>query len=238
MKYYYLIILLSFYCGIFSQNNENKNHKLIDSLLNSVEAFEDHYEKIKVLTSNAGRMRYTPITKSLIDKAIHISQEQNNAKLLANSYYSLGNYYFFNSQLDSAEIYIDKSIGYVNDETMPFLRATNLMTKSGITRKKGNIPQALAIMLQAKEAMDKIDTTTLKEEQIRKYKGENLVLNNALANYYNQMEEAEKAIEYYDGAYKSALSLDSKVNAGIILSNKGELFLNLGKPIEAFKIIY
>lgn len=119
---------------------------------------------------------------------------------------------------------------------MPFLRATNLMTKSGITRKKGNIPQVLAIMLQAKEAMDKIDTTTLKAEQVRKYKGENLVLNNALANYYNQMEEAEKAIEYYNGAYKSALSLDSKVNAGIILSNKGELFLNLGKPIEALKL--
>ncbi|MFC0603791.1 tetratricopeptide repeat-containing sensor histidine kinase [Winogradskyella pulchriflava] len=236
MKYYYFVILLCFSCAITSQNNVDKSQKLIDSLLNSVDTVEDYYEKIKVLTSNAGRMRYTPITRPLIDKAVQISQLQNNDKLLANSYYSLGNYFFFNSKIDSAEIYIDKSLSYVNDETMPFLRATNLMTKSGITRKKGNIPQALAIMLRAKEAMDKIDTLTLEAEQIRKYKGESLVLNNALANYYNQMEEVDKAIEYYDGAYKSALSLDSKVNAGIILSNKGELLLDQGKNTEALEL--
>lgn len=224
------------FCCIFNfskAQNSNNQQRIIDSLTSVVDTFENQYEKIKVLTSNAGRMRYTPMTRPLIEKAIEISEEQNDNKLLANSYYSLGNYFFFNSKIDSAEIYIDKSLSYVDDKTMPFLRATNLMTKSGITRKKGNIPQALAIMLEAKQAIEKIDTTKLEVEQMRKYRGESLVLNNALANYYNQMEEVDKAIEYYDGAYKSALSLDSKINAGVIISNKGELLLGQGKYDEA-----
>ncbi|GAB4154849.1 MAG: hypothetical protein Tsb0033_03390 [Winogradskyella sp.] len=236
MKFYYLIVSLLFSYLISSQNITDKNQKIVDSLITVVDTYSDQYEKIKTLTSTAGRMRYSPITRRLINKAIAISEKQQNDKLLANSYYSLGNYFFFNSQVDSAEIFIDKSLGYVNDQTMPFLRATNLMTKSGLTRKKGNIPQALAIMLQAKQAIDRIDTTTLNNDQIRKYKGENLVLNNSLANYYNQMEDVDKAIEYYDKAYNSAISLDSKANAGIILTNKGDLLLDQGKHNEALEL--
>lgn len=233
---YYLIISLFFSCLISSQNTEDKNQKIVDSLLSVVETYDDNYEKIKILTSTAGRMRYSPITRRLIDRAIQISEKQQTDKLLANSYYSLGNYFFFNSQVDSAEIFIDKSLGYVNDKTMPFLRATNLMTKSALTRKKGNIPQALAIMLKAKQAMAKIDTTTLDNEQIKKYKGENLVLNNSLANYYNQMEDVDKSIEYYDKAYNAAISLGSRANAGIILTNKGDLLLDQGKNKEALQL--
>lgn len=236
MKYYYIIISLFFSCLISSQNAVDKNQKIVDSLIAVVDTYSDQYEKIKTLTSNAGRMRYSPLTRRLINKAIKISEKKKNDKLLANSYYSLGNYFFFNSKIDSAEIFIDKSLGYVNDQTMPFLRATNLMTKSGITRKRGNIPQALAVMLQAKQAMDKIDTTTLNNDQIRKYKGENLVLNNSLANYYNQMEDVDKAIEYYDKAFNAAISLDSKANAGIILTNKGDLLLDQGKNKEALDL--
>eukprot|EP01093_Parvamoeba_rugata_P005043 TRINITY_DN17202_c0_g1_i1.p1 TRINITY_DN17202_c0_g1~~TRINITY_DN17202_c0_g1_i1.p1 ORF type:complete len:108 (-),score=22.53 TRINITY_DN17202_c0_g1_i1:142-465(-) len=107
---------------------------------------------------------------------------------------------------------------------MPFLRASNLMTKSGIYRKQGNIPLALATMLNSKRALDKIDTLKLDKTQRRKFKGESSVLNNSLANYYNQMEEFDKASIYYENAYKASLSLDSYVNAGIIISNEGECY--------------
>jgi two-component sensor histidine kinase len=138
--------------------------------------------------------------------------------------------------LDSAEVYLDKSMSYVNDKTMPFLRASNLMTKSGIYRKQGNIPLAIATMLNSKRALDKIDTLKLNAEQIYKFKGESLVLNNSLANYYNQMEEFDTALDYYDSAYEAALSLGSFVNAGVIISNKGELYLNQGQYAEALNL--
>jgi two-component sensor histidine kinase len=235
LSFRFLIFLLCFY-GYSQSQVDSKKQLLIDSLVRVVDTYDDSYQKIKVLTSNAGRMRYTPETRLLINKAISISLTENKNKLLANSYYSLGNYFFFNSQLDSAKVYTDKSISYVDDKTMPFLRATNLMTQSGIFRKKGNISQAIASMLNAQVAIDKIDTISLDDEQKRKFKGESLVLNNSLANYYNQMEEFDKSSTYYDKAYKAALSLGSYVNAGIIISNHGELLLNQGKHIEALNL--
>lgn len=234
MKYTYFIFLLSFLSFLPAQNNLDKQ-KVIDSLISTVDTYTDNYEKIRVLTSNAGQFRYSKDSRALIDKAISISKTNNDAKLFANSYYSLGNFFYYNSQLDSAEIYLDKSISYINDETMPFLRASNLMTKSGIYRKQGNIPLALATMLNSKRALDKIDTLKLDKTQRRKFKGESSVLNNSLANYYNQMEEFDKASIYYENAYKASLSLDSYVNAGIIISNEGEMLLNQGRLQEALK---
>jgi len=227
--------LFCFSSAIHAQNTTEKQ-STIDSLISIVDTYNDHFEKIRVLTSNAGQFRYSKDSRVLIDKAIKISKAQKDAKLYANSYYSLGNFFYYNSQLDSAEVYLDKSISYINDETMPFLRASNLMTKSAIYRKHGNIPLALATMLNSKRALDKIDTLKLDESQRHKFKGESSVLNNALANYYNQMEEFDKASEYYEKAYKASLSLASYVNAGIIISNKGELLLNQGKYDEAIEL--
>jgi two-component sensor histidine kinase len=232
LKYSYFIFLLCFLSFLPAQNNSDKQ-KVIDSLISTVDTYTDNYEKIRVLTSNAGQFRYSKDSRALIDKAISISKTNNDAKLFANSYYSLGNFFYYNSQLDSAEIYLDKSISYVNDETMPFLRASNLMTKSAIYRKHGNIPLALATMLNSKRALDKIDTLKLDKNQRRKFKGESSVLNNSLANYYNQMEEFDKASIYYENAYKASLSLDSYVNAGIIISNEGEMLLNQGRLQKA-----
>ena len=112
----------------------------------------------------------------------------------------------------------------------------NLMTKSGIYQRRGNISQAIASMLNAQTALDHIDTLALDDIQKRKYKGEGLVLNNSLANFYNQLEEFDKASGYYKKAYKSAISIGSFANAGIIMSNKGEMLLNQQKPTEALQL--
>lgn len=235
LKYYFFILLFCFSAVIHTQNKTDKQI-IIDSLISIVDTYNDNFEKIRVLTSNAGQFRYSKDSRVLIDKAIKISKTYEGEKLYANSYYSLGNYFFYNNELDSAEVYLNKSISYVKDETMPFLRASNLMTKSGIYRKKGNIPLALATMLNSKRALDKIDTLTLDEKQRRKFKGESSVLNNSLANYYNQMEEFDKASDYYAKAYQASLALKSYVNAGIIISNRGELLLNQGQYSKALKL--
>ncbi|MGS2727441.1 histidine kinase dimerization/phosphoacceptor domain -containing protein [Psychroserpens sp. BH13MA-6] len=235
MKYLYFGLVI-FSLSLQAQTSANSQIVVIDSLLASVDSMEDNFEKIRTLTSNAGRFRYSKESRVLIDKAIAISETYQDPKLFANSYYSLGNYFFYNSELDSAEIYLDRSLSYVNDQTMPFLRASNLMTKSGVYRKRGNIALALATMLNSKRALDNIDTLKLDEEQRYKFKGESLVLNNSLANYYNQMEEFDKALDYYNNAYESAMALKSYVNAGIIISNKGELLLNRGQFQEALTL--
>ncbi|NRD18950.1 tetratricopeptide repeat protein [Winogradskyella eckloniae] len=232
MKFYSLFFLLCFSTLVYAQYSTDKQ-KIIDSLVNIVDTYDDDFEKIRVLTSNAGKLRYSKDTRVLIDKAIEISKANNDNKQFANSYYSLGNYFYYNSQLDSSDYYLDKSITHINDATMPFLRATSLMTKSGIYKKQGNIPLALATALNSKKALDKIDTLNLDESQRRKFNGESCVLNNLLANFYNQMKEFDKASIYYDNAYQGAIALKSYVNAGIIISNKGEMLLNQGDNQKA-----
>ncbi len=238
MRHLTIALFLFLFCVKFGFTQQADQRKIIiDSILLHVNTIEDNHEKIMLLISNAGKMRYTSDTRQLIDRAITIAKKKDEAKLYANSYYALGNYYYFNSQLDSSEIYLDKSLKYVDDKTMPFLRATNLMTKSGVYRKRGNIGQAIANMLNAKTALEHIDTLRLDDIQIRKYKGENLVLNNALANFYNQLEEFDKASSYYEKAYDGALSIGSFANAGIIMSNNGEMLLNQNKPAEALELL-
>ncbi|WP_147678476.1 tetratricopeptide repeat protein [Algibacter pacificus] len=85
--------------------------------------------------------------------------------------------------------------------------------------------------------LQKIDPSEFTEEKKRSYKGQDLVLNNSLANFYNQMDDYEEAIFYYDEAYKVALNMSATVNAGVIISNKGDLLLNFNKTPEAIKAL-
>jgi len=195
-------------------------------------------EAIKILTSNAGQNRYIKSTKKLIDNAIAISKERDDAEMFANSYYSLGNYYFFNAQLDSANIYLDKSLTYVPEGKLPFVRSGILATKGGISSQKDAVSQSIVYTMQAREILDKIDTTALTEAEKKKQKGQNFVLANSLANLYNKTEDYETSLVYYNIANEAALAMGDVRAAGVITSNKGNLLLKMSREedaLEAFK---
>ncbi|WCO01400.1 tetratricopeptide repeat-containing sensor histidine kinase [Psychroserpens ponticola] len=228
-----LIFTLSFSLFLFSQQETNKLNKAADSIIQNLDKLQTNQERISNLTGFAGKYRYVTDTKKLLDKALEISTDLNQKEFLAQSYYSLGNYYYFNSELDSALIYNEKANDYLKDGDFHFLQAKILNSKGTIYRKKGNVVLAISTMLESKNLMDKIDTLTFTEAEKYQFKGQNLVLNNSLANFYNQMEDYEKAFIYYDNAYEAALKLNAIVNAGVIISNKGESFLNSGHINEA-----
>ncbi|HLV14367.1 MAG TPA: histidine kinase dimerization/phosphoacceptor domain -containing protein [Xanthomarina sp.] len=221
--------------SVKAQNKTDIINESIDSIIQTAKNLPVE-DKIKLLNSKAGEYRYIKSTRKLLNKAINISKESNDNKLLAISYYSLGNYYFYNTRLDSAMIYFNKSSDFLKDIDLPSLKASILISKGGIYRKNGNASLAISTLLESKKILDKIDTLSLDQEQREKNKGQNLVLNNTLANYYNQMEEYDKALNYYDLAFKSALQLGSKINAGIIIANKGDLLLKLGEFEEALNL--
>ncbi|MEZ4803356.1 MAG: histidine kinase dimerization/phosphoacceptor domain -containing protein [Gelidibacter sp.] len=230
-----LLFLFSFIPSV-AQDDLNSVNRSVDSILQTIDKYPNDAERVKILNSKAGEFRYTKKTLELLNKSIAISKKTKNARLLADSYYSLGNYYYYNTRLDSAMANFDKSSDYLDTSEFPFLEATVLISKAGIYRKNGNMPLAISTMLKSKNILDKIDTLTLTEDERNKYKGQNLVLNNSLANYYNQMEEYDKALTFYDLSYESALQLGSKINAGIIISNKGDLLLKMGKLEEALAL--
>ncbi len=210
----------------------------MDSILQVVDRMEKDMSAIKILTSNSGQNRYIKPTKKLIDNAITISKERDDAEMLANSYYSLGNYYFFNAQLDSASIYLNKSLTYIPKDKFPFVRSGILATKGGIASQKDAVSQSIVYTMQAREILDKIDTTALSEAEKTKQKGQNFVLANSLANLYNKIEDFETSLVYYNIANEAALAMGDTRAAGVITSNKGNLLLKMSREkdaLEAFK---
>ncbi|MCI2228688.1 ATP-binding protein [Polaribacter sp. MSW13] len=233
-------LFIFFFCipsFIFSQENTNKLHSKIDSIIQNLAHLESHEARVHNLVESARKYGYVSDTKRLFDKAIEIAKQTEEKRLLIQSYYSLGNYYYFNSKLDSALLYNEKAYEKLQNDDFPFLKAKVLNYKGSIYAKQGNIIAGISMMLKSKDVLQKIDTTSFTEEKKYSYKGQDLVLNNSLANFYNQMDDYEDALFYYDEAYKTALSMGASVNAGVILSNKGDLLLNFNKIPEAIKAL-
>ncbi len=219
------------------QNEGPATQKFVDSIIRSLDTVQDNFEKVKLLTSNAGLKRYTPITKQLIEKSIEISKIVNEPRHAAHSYYSMGNYYYFNAKIDSCLSYMDKAYEYVQDIEDPMLESSILATKGGAYSKLGAVILSISTSIEAKDIMEKIDTLALDNKEQYKLKGQTLVLNNSLANLYNKIEDYDQALIYYDEAYSSAMKLGSKPNASIILNNKGNLLVKMERYEEAMTVL-
>ncbi len=236
MKLITYLLFFLFSVSILSQN-KSINKKQIDSLLQLVERTPLKADQVSMLSGFSGKYRYVKNTRVLINKAIEISEETKDNEMLAKAYYSLSNFHYYNLQLDSSLVSIEKANNFISAKNDPLLKSSILNTLGGIYKKKGDVDLAISILLESKTILDKIDTLSLSEKERYKYKGQNLVANNSLANFYNKMEEYETALPYYDNAYDNALKLGSLINAGAILSNKGDLLLKMGEYEEALSII-
>jgi len=242
LKYFSFFILLYLIsgnlCAYGQITNVDKkyNESYIDSIIsNIIESKTSDSLKVKRLNSFAARQRYHKLTIRYIDEAKKIAK--NDPVSLSDTYCALGNYYFFNSKIDSAEFYLNKANKLLSGQKAPFLKASILNSLSGIYRKHGNISLAIATLLESKSVLEKVDTLRLKPDLRKMLKGKKIVSNNSLANFYNQMKDYEKALSHYDAAYKSALSLQTPANAGVILSNKGNVLLNVGKYKRAYEVL-
>ncbi|WP_115122935.1 tetratricopeptide repeat-containing sensor histidine kinase [Marinirhabdus gelatinilytica] len=235
----YIFCTCLFLCNALTALGQRKpvNQRNVDSILQLVGTMDKDLQAIKLLTSQAGKNRYAAPTKRLIDNAVKISEEVNSPEMLANSYYSLGNFHFFNSQLDSASTYLNKSASFIEGKEFPFLRSGISATRGGIAKKQDAISQSIVYTMRAKEILDKIDTTTLTPELKKKRKGQNLVLSNSLANLYNKTEDYETSLIYYNLANEAALSMNDTYGAGVITSNKGNLLLKMGRHQDALEAL-
>ncbi|PHS62914.1 MAG: hypothetical protein COB12_10040 [Flavobacterium sp.] len=216
------------------------NNLAIDSIIKALDTITNPSEKINFLITSSVKNRYSEKTISFLNKALSISEKLDLKNQYASIYYSLGNYYYYNSKLDSSSVYLNKAEEFATFDANPFLVASILSTRSGICKRKGDVSSAIAALLNAKESIDKIDTTQLKKKEIYTYTGKNLVINNSLANLYNQIEDHQAALLYYDLAYQAVSSLESKktkISAGSILSNRGDLLIKMKRFNDAFNIL-
>jgi len=237
LNYKFIGVLLIFFIQIgIAQEKPLEVDKEVDAIVKNIDTIKTEYEKTYRLTGLAGKYKYAKRSRKFINKAIAIAKQSNNPELLAVSHYSLGNYFYFNLQLDSSSVALVKAKEYIKEEKLPLVYASILTTESGIYKKKGDVKRSIVIKLEARSILEKVDTLTLSAGDKYKHKGKSLVLDNSLANLYNQMEDYAMALQYYDAAFQSAMKIGAKINAGAILSNKGDMLLNMGSYTEALKM--
>ncbi len=230
----YFFLLLSWIT--FSQTGE-LSPKVVDSILKTIDDIPSHYEKVMLLSGFAGKYNYQHNTLGFIKKIKSIGNDSDKENIKAVSYYTLANYYLYNSKPDSAYIEIKKANDLVSKEKDPVLKSSILTTLGGYYKSKGSLTKAITMFLEAKNILDNINTEAYSKEEGFKLKGKILVLNNSLANIYNQLEEYDSAIKYYDLAFQSTEELGSLVFGAIILSNKGDLLLKTGNYQEALQTL-
>jgi len=212
--------------------------KAIDSIISVIVSTQQNDStKAKKLTNEAARNRYNIHTKEFIKEAENIANKQSKILPKVDVYLAWGNYYFYNSALEKAEESLQHASTMMLGQNSPLLQATIQFSLSGIYRKKGNIPLAISTLLQSKAILDQVKITSLDTLEKKRLITRQIVLFNTLANFYNQMGEFDKAETFYDDAFDKAIKLKSQTNAGAILSNKGNLLINIGKYEEALQVL-
>jgi len=235
-----LIFLIANGTNSFCQSkiNKNFNQQSIDSITKSILILnEPDSIKISKLNRIVSENRFDKFTLGAIKKSIKIASSTKNSILIADEYRILGNYYYYNSNLDSAEYYLKKSKNLILHKNVPFINSAILNSLGGVYRKKGDITKAIKMVLESKSILETMDTLALSKKLKRKLLSQQLILYNTLANFYNQMGDFPKAIENYNKAYQISLRLKATKYAGVILSNKGDLLLSMGKFQEALDVL-
>lgn len=226
------ILILSIWLFPSISAGQNKFDPVLDSILG---AEISNSNKVDSLIKLAAANRYTKDTRKLINNALHISKNDRDHDMLANTYYALGNYHFFGGQNDSSLTALDHADEYVNTEDK-MLKASILSTRGGIYSRSGDVLLAIETQLEAKELLEGMEIITLDSTQNVRRKGKLMVLNNSLANLYLNTEDYELALKTYDETFDLAQRLNNLPNSSIILSNKGELLYRMGRNMEALKV--
>ncbi len=193
--------------------------------------------RIIKLTNIAGKNRYNKNSLSLIKTADSIGQKLSNHFLKAHIYYAFGNYYFYNGDLDLSESYLQKAGQLIEATQHPLLRSDIYISQGAVYRKKGKIPEAIDILLQAEKILHAVKTNQTDRQQQETLQSKKIILYNTLANFYNQINDFKQSLSYYDLALQKAMTLNNKRNIGVILSNKADLLLKYNHYQQALEIL-
>lgn len=227
------LVALLFSCFLFSQ--DSKHDKLLDSLFRDANAKATEKEKVESLTGNAGKYGYDNFTKQLIDKSIEISEKSNSPISKANSYYSLGVYYLFRSEIDTSKVLLSRSLKLIETNLDPTLKAEILTSFAEVYRQEGNYDEGISTLFKAKELFKSIRKGELSEEEKKDIDNKENVVNNSFATLYKELGDFESSLHYYKLSYHIAIKSNNLTTAGAILSNKGVLLSEMGNYQEALE---
>ncbi len=231
LSHVFLFVLLSFSAVAQKAQLEME----IDSVLNQ------EYENDSIRTASYMRFvaerRYSQPSKKLINEAFAIANRIDNDALLAICYMHYGNYFIFNSQLDSAEFFLEEGMKIPILKKRPFVEISFFTAKGGINNRKGAYDKAIEYYLSASDILDRYDEKELEKDspKYRRFHGQSGSIRNALANLYQDIGEYDLALTNYELSANHFKQFGGVYEAGVILANKGALLLKMNKLDEALE---
>src|SRR5690625_793311 len=219
-------ILICVYSGsIYSQTSISEEIEQI--LTNNTMLESDSLKVVNLLSLSGQKFRYHSQSRPLLDKAGQIANRSGDDISLINYWYSMGNFFYFNSDLDSSKYYLDKALSVESVKNIPLLYSQILATQSGLQKINGQMSLALQTKLYAKEILIKLDTVDLDQSARIMRKGQISILDNSIGALYHPLKDFDQAIRYYTEAYELLLELDDHTSAGIVMGNIGEMYIKL-----------
>src|SRR5690606_33335481 len=155
----------------------------------------------------------------------------------SNYLYAMGNFYYYNSMLDSSAHYLDEALAREAVLDDPFLHSQILATQSSLQEMRGNVAQSFQTILQAKESLVTIDTLSLSESEPVRRTGQSSSLDNSIAILYKSTDDYQMASLSCSGACNLLLELGTSTSAGVVMGSIGELYFSNDKLAESLKAL-
>ncbi|WP_430813505.1 tetratricopeptide repeat protein [Carboxylicivirga sp. RSCT41] len=198
-------------------------------LLANSEVYQQDSMQVKALMS-LGLLYYL---KGDPDKAISyihkgdasVSAEVSPRSILTYNFYK-GAYKLYISELDSALVYLDRSLSLAKQLQDVKFTGRSLLNIGNVYWFNGHYTLALRYYQQSIEYLEKASDV----------RGRLYVLFN-IANIYRIKEEIRQGIEYYNEALKLALQVQDKIMQGSIMNNKAISYASLNQSDSALYLV-
>ena len=232
-----ICIMIYIHSGsLFSQSPLSEE---IQQILDDIVTLEsDSLKVVNLLSLSGQKFRYHSKSRPLLDKAGQIARRSGDDKSLINYWYSMGNFFYFNSDPDSSKYYLDKALSVESVKNIPLLYSQILATQSGLQKINGQMALALETKLYAKEILIRLDTLNLDQSARLMRKGQISILDNSIGALYHSLKDFDQAIRYYTEAYELLLELDDHTSAGIVMGNIGEMYIKLYEYDRALEYLH
>jgi len=223
--------------GASNAQDSSNTQYIIDSVFEQVALMDSVVEQIENLESQANYYHdFAPWTRVFLDSALAMAKRENLDKEVALAIFNHMQFYVFNTKFDSALYMFDQGMALEIVHKEPGIKADYYAQLATVYKKQGNAKAAIKNFVVAMSLMEKsgyLESLELEENKIDAQRSL-VIINNNLANLYQDLRDFSAAHKAYQKAYDLLLTMDEKAIAGTVWMNKGSTYLNEGKLDSAY----
>ncbi len=195
-----------------------QSNRYLDSLFNLLKTEKDNKRKADLLITISGEQLNFKNKDAInsANKALQLSQAENDAELITESYFALGNAYYFGNKQDSCYLYLQKALKIAENEDDEKNIARIYNTLGNYYKDKNLTDSAFYYFNTAKTIADKLNN---KDIAIVSLLNIGAVHSNQLKKYITAEEYTINALDIAKSINNKRLEAQAYFNLGVIRDN-------------------